>query len=153
RECPNLNGRIDEATGDLVLSREFHIGIAVDAPPGLVVPVIRSAEKRGILDLAGEVQRLSEAARAGTLSREDLQGGTFTVSSLGPRSGIMATPIINPPEVAILAVHRITPRPVARDGQVVVRQMANLSLTFDHRYIDGADGADFAAVLIRYLQD
>jgi pyruvate dehydrogenase E2 component (dihydrolipoamide acetyltransferase) len=153
RRYPVLNGRVDEPSGDLVLSPACHLGIAVDTPDGLIVPVVRDAGQRGILDLAGEIQRLSEAARAGTLSREESQGSTFTITSLGQRGGLLATPIINTPEVAILGVHRITPRPVVRDGQVVVRQIANLSLTFDHRYVDGGAGADFAAALIGYLQD
>jgi pyruvate dehydrogenase E2 component (dihydrolipoamide acetyltransferase) len=150
---PLLNGRVDEATGDLVLSDEYHIGIAVEVEEGLIVPVVRNAERRGILDLAQEVQRLGDGARSGRLTLEEVQGSTFTITSLGNRSGLLATPILNTPEVGILGVHRITPRPVAREGQVVIRQMANLSLTFDHRYIDGAVGADFTGTLVQYLQD
>jgi pyruvate/2-oxoglutarate dehydrogenase complex dihydrolipoamide acyltransferase (E2) component len=153
RQHPWLNGRVDEASGELVLSDECNAGIAVEIPDGLIVPVVRNAERRSILELAAEVRRLGDAARTGKLTPEEVQGGTFSITSLGPRGGLLATPIINTPEVAILGVHRITPRPVVRDGQVVVRQVANLSLTFDHRYIDGAVGADFATTLINYLQD
>ena len=153
KRFPMLNGTVDESTGDLIIRDEYHIGIAVEVEEGLIVPVIRNAERCGILELAREVQRLGQAARASKLSRAEVQGGTFSITSLGSRGGLMATPIINTPEVGILGVHKIAPRPVAREGQVVIRQMANISLTFDHRYIDGAVGADFAGALIQYIQD
>ncbi|MBI3909586.1 MAG: 2-oxo acid dehydrogenase subunit E2, partial [Armatimonadetes bacterium] len=153
KEHPRLNAVMDEETGELVVKRAHHIGIAAQTDQGLLVPVIRDADQRHILDLAAETHRLAEAARAGKLSREELSGGTFSITSLGPLGGLLATPIINTPQVAILGMHKIAPRPVARDGQVVIRQMANLSLTFDHRYIDGAVGAAFAATLIKYLED
>jgi len=115
--------------------------------------VIRGVEKRNLLDLAREVERLTSAARAGRLTREDIRGGTFSVTSLGPRGGLMATPMLNPPQVAILGIHRIGPRPVVREGVVVPRQVGNLSLTLDHRYIDGFVGATFMETLIKYVQD
>ncbi len=153
KRYPRLNATVDRESGDMLIHREVHAGVAVDTSDGLIVPVIRNAGTRGILDLAREVERLAEAARGGTLAGTETQGGPFTITSLGARGGVLATPVINTPEVAILGVHKIAPRPVVREGQIVVRQVANLSLTFDHRYIDGGDGADFAAALIGYLQD
>ena len=133
--------------GDHLVETKFRLRIAtVTARSGAVVD-----QKR--LDAARELQRLGQGARAGKLSRAEVQGGTFSITSLGPRGGLMATPIINTPEVGILGVHKIAPRPVAREGQVVIRRMANISLTFDHRYIDGAVAADFAGALIQYIQD
>lgn len=153
RDHPWLNATVDADTGDLILYDEHHIAIAVHTEEGLVVPVIRNVEKRNLLDLAREIERLSKAAREGTLSRDDVTGGTFSVTSLGLLGGVMGTPMLNTPQVAVLGVHRISPRAVVRDGNVVARQVANLSLTLDHRYIDGFVGAKFAQTLAGYLED
>jgi pyruvate dehydrogenase E2 component (dihydrolipoamide acetyltransferase) len=153
REHPTLNATVDAESGDLVVSEAQDLGIAVHTEDGLVVPVIRGVERRNLLDLAREVERLAESARNGKLAREDMVGGTFSVTSLGPLGGIMATPMLNTPQVAILGVHKIAPRAVVRDGTVVPRRMANLSLTLDHRYLDGYTGARFMETLVRYIQD
>lgn len=153
REHPNLNARSDSRTGDLLVYPEQHIGVAVHTGEGLVVPVIRNVQSQNLLDLAREIERLSQNARLGRLTREDMLNGTFTVTSLGPLGGVMGTPMLNTPQVAVLGVHKIAPRPVAREGAVVVRQTANLSLTLDHRYIDGYVGASFAQSLVKYLED
>ena len=153
KEHPTLNGTSDPETGDNLVCDEQHIGIAVHTDEGLIVPVIRNVEQRNLLDLAREIERLSQNARLGRLTREDLQGGTFTVTSLGPLGGVMGTPMLNTPQVAVLGVHAIAPRPVVREGAVVVRQTANLSLTLDHRYIDGYVGASFAQTLKQSLED
>jgi pyruvate dehydrogenase E2 component (dihydrolipoamide acetyltransferase) len=118
-----------------------------------MVPVVKGADDRDLLDLAAEISRVSEAARDGTIALEDLQGGTFTITSTGNIGGFLATPIINVPEVAILGVTAIRERPVVRDGQIVVRWMTNLSLSCDHRVVDGAVAALFVRDLVRLLED
>lgn len=153
RDHPYLNATVEGTAGDLLLHREQHVGIAVHTEGGLVVPVIRHVERRKLLDLARELDRLSTAAREGRLSREDVLGGTITISSLGAVGGILGTPMLNTPQVAVLGVHKIAPRAVVRDGAVVPRQVGNLSLTLDHRYIDGYIGARFTEQLVRYLED
>ncbi len=153
RRHPLLNATFDEARGELRLRQSFHIGIAAATPAGLVVPVVRDAGQRSILELAREIERLAGAARAGQARPEDMGGSTFTISSLGARGGLFATPIINHPEVAILGVHRIRPTPVVRGGEIVARDVMHLSLSFDHRVIDGQVGAAFAYAVIGYLED
>jgi pyruvate dehydrogenase E2 component (dihydrolipoamide acetyltransferase) len=153
REHPYLNATVDGTAGDLLVHKTQDLSLAVHTEQGLVVPVIRNVERRNLLDIAREVERLSTGAREGTLSREDVSGGTFTVSSLGAVGGILGTPMLNTPQIAVLGVHRIEPRPVVREGNIVARQMGNLSLTLDHRYIDGYIGASFTETLVRYLED
>ncbi|MFN3653333.1 MAG: dihydrolipoamide acetyltransferase family protein [Armatimonadota bacterium] len=153
KEHPELNATADPESGDLVISEAQHLGVAVNTEEGLVVPVLHHVERRNLLDLAREIERLAAAARQGSLSREETQGGTFSITSLGPLGGIMATPMLNTPQVCILGVHKITPRPVVREGEIVQRQMGNLSLTLDHRYVDGFAGAAFIRTLRTYLED
>ncbi|HVE81467.1 MAG TPA: dihydrolipoamide acetyltransferase family protein, partial [Myxococcales bacterium] len=131
KKYPRLNANMDEATQDLIVRGDYNIGIAAATDDGLVVPVLRGADRLSIRDLATEISRLAAAARDRKLKVEELSGGTFTVTSLGPQSGLFATPIINHPEVAILGVHRMRKRPVVVEDQVVVREMAHLSLSFD----------------------
>ena len=119
---------------------------------GLVVPVVRACDSRSVDELRADVDALAEKARAGTLAREELRGSTFTVTSAGKLAGLFVTPLVNHPEVGILGVHRIGPRPVVRDGEVVVRAMGNISLTFDHRVVDGARAAQFTLTLIERLR-
>jgi len=152
RRFPHLNANMDEPTQDLVVRGDYNLGIAASTEEGLTVPVLRGADKLSIRDLASEIARLAAAAREKKLKMEELTGGTFTITSLGPKSGLFATPIINHPEVAILGVHRMRKRPVVVDDQVVVREMMYLSLSFDHRVIDGQVGAEFTYELIRYLE-
>jgi pyruvate dehydrogenase E2 component (dihydrolipoamide acetyltransferase) len=152
RKFPHLNANMDEATQDLIVRGDYNLGIAAATEEGLTVPVLRGADKLSIRELASEVARLAAAAREKKLKIEELTGGTFTITSLGQKSGLFATPIINHPEVAILGVHRMRKRPVVVDDQVVVREMMYLSLSFDHRVIDGQVGAEFTYELIRYLE-
>jgi pyruvate dehydrogenase E2 component (dihydrolipoamide acetyltransferase) len=150
REYPELNARVEN--GDLVLLDRYDLGIAVQTEQGLVVPVVHGADKLSPDELDAEVRRLAEAAHAGKLQPEELRGGTFTVTSAGKAAGLFVTPLVNHPEVAILGIHRIDERPVVRDGEVVVRRMGNVSVTFDHRVIDGKRAAEFGLALIGRLQ-
>jgi pyruvate dehydrogenase E2 component (dihydrolipoamide acetyltransferase) len=149
-EYPELNARVGE--GELILLERYDIGVAVQTEQGLVVPVVHGADRLSLNELDAEVRRLAEAAHAGTLKPEELRGGTFTVTSAGKSAGLFVTPLINHPEVAILGVHRIEERPVVRDGEVVVRRMGNVSVTFDHRVIDGKRAADFGLAVIGRLE-
>ena len=142
-EFPEINARYDDDAGNLTQFGAVHIGIAAQTPGGLMVPVVRNAEARDLWSCAAEVARLAEAARTGKASREELTGSTITVTSLGPLGGIVTTPVINWPEVAIVGVNKVVERPVVRDGEVVVRQIMNLSSSFDHRIVDGLRAATF----------
>ena len=150
REFPELNARVED--GELVLLDRYDIGVAVQTEQGLVVPVVHGADKLSLDELEAEVKRLAEAANEGALKPEELRGGTFTVTSAGKSAGLFTTPLINHPQVAILGVYRIADRPVVRAGEVVVRRMGNLSVTFDHRVIDGKRAADFGLAVIERLQ-
>jgi len=151
---PRLNATVDDARQELVVRSRYHIGIATAAPDGLLVPVVRDADRKSVVALAREIQDLAERGRAGTLSRDELTGSTFTISSLGALGGLLATPILNYPEVAILGVHKIQRRPVFRtDGAVVPADMMNLSISLDHRVVDGFEGAQFVAKVKSYLED
>jgi pyruvate dehydrogenase E2 component (dihydrolipoamide acetyltransferase) len=149
-EYPELNARVED--GELVLLDRYDIGVAVQTEQGLVVPVVHGCDALSPDELDAEVRRLAEAANAGTLKPEELRGGTFTVTSAGKAAGLFVTPLINHPEVAILGVHRIDERPVARDGEVVVRPMGNISVTFDHRVVDGKRAAEFGLAVIARLE-
>jgi len=129
-----------------------HIGIAAHTPGGLMVPVVRHAEARDLWGCARELKRLSDAAKTGSIRREELSGSTITLSSLGGLGGVSATPIINMPEVAILAPNKVVERPVVHAGQVVARKMMNLSSAFDHRIVDGHDAAAFVHTIKRDLE-
>jgi pyruvate dehydrogenase E2 component (dihydrolipoamide acetyltransferase) len=151
---PRLNATVDDARQELLIHSRYHIGIATAAPDGLLVPVIRDADRKSVVALAREIQDLAERGRAGTLSRDELSGSTFTISSLGALGGLLATPILNYPEVAILGVHKIQRRPVYRtDGALVPADMMNLSISLDHRVVDGFEGAQFIAKVKSYLED
>ncbi|MBY2922506.1 2-oxo acid dehydrogenase subunit E2 [Rhizobium leguminosarum] len=142
-EQPDVNATFDDDAGIITRYGAVHIGIATQTPAGLTVPVVRHAEARGIWDCAAEMNRLAEAARSGTATRDELSGSTITISSLGALGGIVSTPIINHPEVAIIGVNKIATRPVWDGTQFVPRKMMNLSSSFDHRIIDGWDAANF----------
>jgi 2-oxoisovalerate dehydrogenase E2 component (dihydrolipoyl transacylase) len=152
RAFPNVNARYDHEAGVLRRHDAVHIGVATHTPGGLLVPVVRHAETRDLWDCAGELQRLAQAARSGAARREELTGSTITLTSLGRLGGVAATPIINLPEVAILAPNRLVERPVVRAGQVTVRKMMNLSSAFDHRIVDGHDAAAFVQAIKRDLE-
>ena len=143
REFPQINALFDDEAGVVTRHGAVHIGVATQTRLGLVVPVVRHVEALDLWAIAAEVTRLAEAARAGRATRAELSGSTITISSLGALGGIVSTPVINPPEVAIVAVNRIVERPVLRDGAVVSRQLMNLSSSFDHRVVDGMDAAQF----------
>ena len=140
---PDVNATFDDDAGVITRHSAVHIGIATQTPAGLTVPVVRHAEARGIFDCAAEMNRLAEAARSGTATRDELSGSTITISSLGALGGIVSTPVINHPEVAIIGVNKIATRPVWDGAQFVPRKMMNLSSSFDHRIIDGWDAATF----------
>jgi pyruvate dehydrogenase E2 component (dihydrolipoamide acetyltransferase) len=153
RRFPDLNAHVDDQKMEYIRRGEYHIGIAVASERGLIVPVVRHADRRSILELGQEIKRLGDAVRTSQIRQDDLGGSTFTITSLGKDGGIFATPIINYPEVAIMGVHKITKRPVVIDDQIVIRDMMNLSLSFDHRLIDGHVGAAFTYSVIRLLQE
>jgi pyruvate dehydrogenase E2 component (dihydrolipoamide acetyltransferase) len=152
KEFPALNASLDEEAGEIVFHDHYDIGIAVDTPAGLMVPVVKDADKLRLRALAAEVERLAGAAREGKLIAHELRGSTFTVTNPGPFGGLMATPIVFHPQSAILGVHRATDRPVVRDGQIVIRKMMNLSITFDHRILDGMTAAKFVLNVVRLLE-
>jgi pyruvate dehydrogenase E2 component (dihydrolipoyllysine-residue acetyltransferase) len=151
QEFPQFNASLDPSGANLILKKYFHVGFAADTPNGLVVPVVHDADRKDIYKTARELSELSEKARAGKLSPNDMQGGCFTISSLGGIGGTAFTPIINAPEVAILGVSRSTMKPVYRDGTFVPRLMLPLSLSYDHRVIDGATAARFTTFLAQTL--
>jgi pyruvate dehydrogenase E2 component (dihydrolipoamide acetyltransferase) len=150
REFPELNARIEGE--EILLLERYDIGIAVDTDAGLVVPVVRGCDRLSVDEIDGEMRRLADGARAGTLQPDEVRDSTFTVTSAGRHGGLLSTPLINHPEVAILGLHRIGPRPVVRDGVVVVREIGNVSVTFDHRVVDGSRAGAFCADVIRRLE-
>jgi len=152
REYPQVNARFDDEAGLLTLHQAVHVGIATQTPAGLLVPVLRDAQVHDLWANAAEVLRLADVARSGRAVRDELTGSTITITSLGRLGGVMSTPVINHPEVAIVGVNRIALRPVIRDGAVVARQMMNLSSSFDHRVVDGAQGAAFVQCMRGYLE-
>jgi len=150
REYPELNARLE---GDeIVFLNRYDLGVAMQTDAGLVVPVVRECDSRTVDELRADVDALAARARAGALTPKELRGSTFTVTSAGKLGGLFVTPLINHPEVAILGIHRIAPRPVARAGAVTVRSIGNVSLTFDHRVVDGARAAAFTLALIHRLE-
>jgi 2-oxoisovalerate dehydrogenase E2 component (dihydrolipoyl transacylase) len=151
-EHPGVNALFDDERAVIQRHRAVHVGVATQTRRGLLVPVIRNAETLGLFDIAREILRLSEAARAGKATREELTGSTITVTSLGALGGVAATPIIKPPEVAIIGVNRMAERPVVRDGSIVIRKMMNLSSSFDHRVVDGFDAASFIQAVKALLE-
>lgn len=150
---PMLNASVDEAGEEIVVKKYFNIGVAVDTAEGLMVPVVKDVDKKTILDLARELQELSAKAKERKLKLEELKGSTFTLSNFGSFGGTYATPIINYPDVAILGTGKISDRPWVKDGQIVIRKILSLSLTFDHRVIDGAEASQFLNKVTQYLED
>ena len=147
---PELNARLEG--DDIVLLDRMDVGVAVQTDDGLVVPVVRGCERRSVAEIGVEVRRLADGARAGSLTAEELRDSTFTVTSAGKLGGLFVTPLVNHPEVAILGLHRIADRAVVRDSQVVVRKIGNVSVSFDHRVVDGARAAGFCLEVIERLQ-
>jgi pyruvate dehydrogenase E2 component (dihydrolipoamide acetyltransferase) len=150
QEFPELNARFD---GDAILYLDrYDIGVAVQTDLGLVVPVVRSCDSKSVAEIGAEIERLAEGARTGSLAPDEVRGSTFTVTSAGKLAGLFQTPIVNHPEVAILSIGRIAPRPVVRDGEVVARAVGTIAVTFDHRVIDGARAAAFGLAVITRLE-
>ena len=152
-EHPYLNASIDDEAGMLILKKHYHFGIAVETAEGLMVPVIRDVDKKSILDLALEIQNLGKKARERNISLDELRGNSFTITNFGHFGGLFATPIINPPDVAVLGFGRIVERPWVHRGGIVIRKIIAISLTFDHRSTDGADASLFMAKVVSYLED
>ncbi len=150
---PVLNAALDEASQEIVYRKYYNLGIAASSDNGLIVPVLKQADRRSLLDCAREINRLGQDVKLGKVKPDDLQGSTFTITSLGAQGGLFATPILNFPEVGILGVHQIKQKPVVRDGQIVIGDVMLLSLSFDHRVVDGHVGAAFAYDIIGGLQD
>jgi len=153
KKHPIFNSSLNEVTQEVVFKEYFHIGIAVDTEQGLIVPVIRDADKKSVLDLAKELEQLAQKARDRKVTAEEMKGGTFTVSNQGAIGGAHFTPIINKPEVAILGLGRGAMKPVARDGKVEVRMLTPLGLSYDHRVIDGGAAARFMVDLVKAMED
>ena len=153
RQFPQFNASLDKSGENLIVKKYFHIGVAVDTPGGLVVPVVRDADRKGVFDLARELAEISKVAKDGKLKAGDMQGGTFSISSLGGIGGTYFTPIINAPELAILGVSRSAMKPVWNGKEFVPRLILPLSLSYDHRVIDGAAAARFTTELTKILSD
>jgi 2-oxoisovalerate dehydrogenase E2 component (dihydrolipoyl transacylase) len=151
-DYPQINTRYDDDENILYRSSAVHMGMATQTPNGLMVPVIRDAERLTVWQIASEILRLAEAARTGKASREELSGSTITISSLGPMGGIASTPVINRPEVAIIAVNKLEEKPVVVDGELEIRKRMNLSLSCDHRVVDGWDAANFLQDLKKLIE-
>ena len=149
---PQLNSTLDEVAGEIVQRAAHHIGLATATDSGLIVPVVRDAGGKSLVRLAAEIERLAEATRSGKATREDLSGSTFTVTSLGALGGLLATPIINHPEVAILGIHKIAKRPAVVGDRIVIRDLMNLSISVDHRVVDGYEAAQFVAAIKAALE-
>ncbi len=150
---PLLNASYDEAKNEVVLKKYYNIGVAVDTPEGLIVPVIKDADKKDLLQIAEELADLALRARERRLNLDELRGGTFTITNIGPIGGLLATPIIHQPELAIAAFFAVKERPAVVDGAVVPRKMMNVAISFDHRIIDGAEGARAASALVNLLEN
>jgi 2-oxoisovalerate dehydrogenase E2 component (dihydrolipoyl transacylase) len=153
KQYPSLNSSLDEEKQEIVRKHHYHFGMAVDTEQGLIVPVIRDVDRKSPLELAREIQDIAERARAGKLSPDETSGSTFSVTNIGPIGALFSFPIINIPDAAILGVHTIQRRPVVRGDEIVIRPMMYLSLSFDHRLVDGAEAARFCRTLIRLLED
>ncbi|WP_368641953.1 dihydrolipoamide acetyltransferase family protein [Castellaniella ginsengisoli] len=152
REFPQINARYDDDAGVVTQYGAVHLGVAAQTPSGLMVPVLHHAETLDLWSCAAEVARLAEAARQGKAARDELSGSTITLTSLGALGGIVSTPVINHPEVAIVGVNRVVERPVFQEGRVVARKLMNLSSSFDHRVVDGMHAAEFIQCIRRYLE-
>jgi 2-oxoisovalerate dehydrogenase E2 component (dihydrolipoyl transacylase) len=152
-DWPMLNATFDDEAGVITRHGSLNLGMATQTPNGLMVAVIRDAHAKSVWDLASEIIRLADAARTGKASREELSGSSITLSSLGPMGGITSTPVINRPEVAIIAVNKVEEKVVVIDGEIEVRKRMNLSLSCDHRVVDGWDAASFMQSLKTYLEN
>lgn len=153
KDHPIFNASVDEEAGEILLKHYYNIGVAVDTPQGLIVPVLKETDSKDMVTIAREVADLAERARQRSLSLDELRGGTCTITNIGPLGGVFATPIINQPELAIVGLHKIMERPAVVDGEIVIRKQMYLSVSFDHRWIDGAQGARFMSDLVRLVSN
>ncbi len=151
KKYPIFNASVDEERQEILFKKYYNIGIAVDTPEGLIVPVIRNADRKDMVDIAAEVADKAQRARDRQLTLDELKGGTCTITNIGPLGGVFATPIINQPELAIVGLHAMKERPEVVDGEIAIRTMMYLSLSFDHRYVDGAEAARFMSDLVRLV--
>lgn len=151
KKYPYMNSSLDDAAHEIVLKKDYNIGIAANTDNGLVVPVVHNADRLTIFELANAINALADKARAGKLAHDDIVGGTFTITNVGSVGGLFTFPVINYPEVGILGTHGIQERPVVRNGQIVIRHMMYLSISFDHRVVDGALAARFVREVADYL--
>jgi 2-oxoisovalerate dehydrogenase E2 component (dihydrolipoyl transacylase) len=150
---PNVNSSLDDAAGEIVRKKYYNIGCAVDTEAGLIVPVVKDIDRKSIFEIAGEIVDKAGKARDGKLAPDEISGSSFSVTNMGSVGSLFSFPIINVPDAAILGVHTIQERPVVRDGQIVIRHMMYLSLSFDHRLIDGAEGGRFVRHMARLLEN
>jgi pyruvate dehydrogenase E2 component (dihydrolipoamide acetyltransferase) len=153
RQYPSFNAHFDNERNELVAKRDINIAIAVDTPEGLIAPVIKNADRKSIVEIAKEIDHLAEMARQRKLRLDEVTGGTFTITNIGSVGGMYSTPIINPPEVAILGVHRIKDLPLVVDGMIAARKVMGLSICFDHRVADGAIATEFMNIIKLHLED
>jgi pyruvate dehydrogenase E2 component (dihydrolipoamide acetyltransferase) len=153
KKYPLMNSSLDDDRGEIIVKKYYNIGIAVDTEMGLVVPNIKDADRKGLFQIAREIGELAKKAREGKLGLNDVRDGTFTITNIGSIGTVIGMPVINPPEAAILGVHRIVVKPMYVDGEIKPRKVVNLSLSFDHRIIEGAYAARFLALVKRYLED
>ncbi|MBF2054602.1 MAG: 2-oxo acid dehydrogenase subunit E2 [Candidatus Sericytochromatia bacterium] len=153
KKYPSLNASLDEDSQELVYKHDYHIGMATASPNGLFVPVIHHADRKSLIELAQEIETLASAVREGKATPEMLRGGTFTITNIGAIGGLMSAPIINHPEVAIMGVNKIYQKPMVYNDEIAIRWACTLSLSFDHRVVDGSDGAYFTSHIIRLLQN
>ena len=151
KKYPIFNASVDEERQEILFKKYYNIGVAVDTPEGLIVPVIRDADGKDMVEIAAEVADKAARARERQLQLDELKGGSCTITNIGPLGGVFATPIINQPELAIVGLHAIKERPEVVDGEIAIRKMMYLSISFDHRWIDGADGARFMTDLVRLV--
>ena len=153
KAAPAFNASVDPFNERIVYKRYFHVGVAVDTEQGLVVPVVRDADRKSVLEISAEIEELAGRARRGELAAADMRGGTFTITNVGPDGGTAMIPTINYPEAAILAMGRVQPKPLVVDGEIAIRTVLPLTLAFDHRVADGAEAARFVSELVRRLSD
>ncbi len=152
-QAPDFNAHFDNEKNEIVQKKAHNIGIAVDTPEGLMVPVVKDVDRRSIIEIAQEIEHLAASAKERKLKLEDMRGGTFTITNIGSVGGMYSTPIINPPEVAIMGVHRIKEMPLVVDGRIKPRKVLGLSLCFDHRVVDGAAATLFMNIVMKHLED
>lgn len=153
KEAKSFNASLDPFREEIIYKRHYHIGVAVDTGRGLVVPVVRDTDRKSIVQISAEIEDLAGRAREGKLEVQEMRGGTFTITNVGPLGGTALIPTINYPEVAILGMGKVQEKPVVRDGNIVIRSVLPLTLAFDHRIADGADAARFVTEMIRQLSD